>query len=798
MLYCLNPQCRNRENPDELEVCQSCQTPLLIHERYRLIGFLCERDCAATELFYVTDIRQPEMIFVLKTLLSTDPKVRSLFEQEQRLSDRLIHPGIPKGYGSFTIFLNNYQEILCLVMECIPGKNLEQWVIENSPINQEQAIKWLKQLLGTINYLHNQQIIHRDIKPSNIICKPDGDLVLIDFGSAKQINEAIISNTVVGSLGFTAPEQSWGEASTQSDFYAIGKTLMHLLMGGERNRQNTFVPNQAISPALHKLLQDMTMHEAQDRPASARKILRRLHKIERATNHRQRLKTSLIFFAAGVICGVIAISLFLHIKPGQTKQACDQVSGNYISCGEKSFFRTNDLKNILSIDPTQKGEVVKMANLKRKGIKQIIDQKWPEAEKSLGEVWRRTQDPEALIYSNNSKIRQDKKLQKYTIAVATGFNGENATGLNILRGVAYAQTKAMDLNIGLKVVLVNDQDDAIIAKSMAKELLERQEIIAVIGHNVSDATDAALKIYDSASDRMVVISPTSTSEKLNEYTSNSNKHIFFRTVAKDHSTATSMASYLLNVKKIRKVAMFYTKGNAYSESLASVFGIAFREQGNSTGDMKNSILEDHQQFHLPCLDCDRPTLKVDIDQAIESAKQQGAKAFIVIPDASENAEDGQSPSMNDAIDIIKASKDVEIVTGDSMAGVLGLLTKEAVNRVTIVSPWEMRENMKSELVNFWRQGTKPQPQINWDAYTSYNAAQVLITAMQQNKQQKLDRDTLRKLISAPGFSTPAPDQVQFIEGSGELKNAPPTLTIVAECNGKPVFLGLKSKSCPKL
>jgi ABC-type branched-subunit amino acid transport system substrate-binding protein len=257
-----------------------------------------------------------------------------------------------------------------------------------------------------------------------------------------------------------------------------------------------------------------------------------------------------------------------------------------------------------------------------------------------------------------------------------------------------------------------------------------------------------------------------------------------------------MAAYLLNVKKIRKVAVFYTKENAYSESLASEFRKAFVEQGSSTDNMKNSILEDHQQFHLSCLDCDHPPLK--IDQAIKSAKKQGAKAFVVIPDASENAEDGQSPSMKDAINIVKASKGVEIVTGDSMAGVLGLLTKEAINRVTITSPWEMRENMESGLVKFWQQGAAPQPQINWYAYTSYNAAQVLITAIQQNKQQKLDRDTLRKLISTPGFSTPAPDQVQFIEGTGELKNAPPTLTTVAECNGKPVFLGLKSKNCPKL
>ncbi len=795
MLYCLNPHCKKRENPDTSEACQTCGTPLLIHNRYHIIGFLCERHCAATELFYVTDIQNPSTALILKTLISEDLKVRSLFEQEQILSNKLIHLGISKGYDSFSVSIENHQEILCLVMEHIPGKNLEQWMIENGSIGQEQAVKWLKQLLITIGYLHEQQIIHRDIKPSNIICKPDGDLVLIDFGSAKQVTKKTINNTAVGSFGFTAPEQFSGKAVIQSDFYALGKTLMYLLMGSDFNNQNTFVPNQTVSSALHKLLQEMTLHKFQDRPANTKKILRRLQKIEQATGHKQRLKTSLIF-AAGAICGAISTSLILPIKPEQKqiKQACDKVSGDYVSCGEKSFFSTNDLKKILSISAVQKDEIGKMARLKRKGIQQIIDQQWSDAAKSLDEVWRKTKDPEALIYLNNSKINVDKKPQNYTIAVATGFNGENAKGLNILRGVAYAQTRAMELNIGLKVVLVDDRDDPAIAQSLAKELIERPEIIAVIGHHVSDATNEALKIYDQAPDKMVIISPTSTSEKLNEYTHAGNKRIFFRTVAKDQSTATSMAAHLLNVKKIRKVAIFFTKENAYSDSLAGEFRKAFVEQGSSTYDMRDSILEDNQQFHLSCLTCDRPPLK--INQAIQYAKQQGAKAFVIVPDASENA-DGQSPSMKEAIDIVKASNDIEIVTGDSMAGVFGLLTKEAVNRVTITSPWEMRENMESGLVKFWQQGTAPQPQINWYAHTTYNAAQVLITAMQQNKQQKLDRGTLRKLISAPGFSTPEPDKVQFIEGTGELKNAPPTLTTVVECNGKPVFLGAKSKSCPK-
>jgi ABC-type branched-subunit amino acid transport system substrate-binding protein len=798
MLYCLNPQCKKRENPDAAEACQACGTSLLIHDRYHIIGFLCERHCAATELFYVTDIQNPSTALVLKTLISEDPKVRSLFAQEQILSNKLIHPGISTGYDSFSVSLENHQEILCLVMEHIPGKNLEQWVIENGSITQEQAVKWLKQLLITISYLHEQQIIHRDIKPANIVCKPDGDLVLIDFGSAKQTNKKILSNTAVGSFGFTAPEQFSGKAVSQSDFYALGKTLMYLLMGSDFNNQNTFVPNQSISPALHKLLQEMTMHKFQDRPANTKKILRRVQKVEQATSQQQKLKTSLIF-AAGVIVGGAAISIVffraINLENKQIAQSCDPVVGDHISCGEKTFFRTSDLMNILGTNNIQKNKIDEMSNRKKEGRQQIIAKNWSAAEKSFREVWQNTQDPEALIYLNNSKVHKDiqtsKRLQKYTIAVAAGFNGENAKGLNILRGVAYAQTRAInELNIGLLVVLVDDQDNVAIAQNVAKELIERKEIIAVVGHHVSDTTIAALEIYDKATDRMVIISPTSTSKKLDGYTSAGNKRTFSRTVATDRTTAKLMAANLQK-KGISKMAIFYTRNNAYSESLASELKKEFEEQGGS----RDSIIEEPNQLKLFCLACKQPSWT--IKESIEYAKGKGAKAFILIPDASENAAEGPSPSMKDALNIVKTSKGVDIFAGDSMAGVLGLLTKEAVGRVTIISPWEMREDMKSGLVKFWQQGTEPQPQINWYAHTAYNATQVLVAAMQQNKHRKIDRDILREWISAPGFSTLEPDKVQFKEGTGELDNTPATLTVVVECKGKPVFRGLKSKSCPK-
>lgn len=96
------------------------------------------------------------------------------------------------------------------------------------------------------------------------------------------------------------------------------------------------------------------------------------------------------------------------------------------------------------------------------------------------------------------------------------------------------------------------------------------------------------------------------------------------------------------------------------------------------------------------------------------------------------------------------------------------------------------------LIALWGMGGigKTAPTAEWVE----SQVRFIITA----KQQTLDPDALRKFISDPGFLTLEPERVQFIKGNDESQNAPPTLTTIVECNGKPEFMGLKSKGCPKL
>jgi len=168
-------------------------------------------------------------------------KAIALFKREAELLSRLQHPGIPRVEpdGYFTLSEGG-EPLHCLVMEKIPGSNLQEWLKAqgNQPITTQKAQEWLIQLLEILNELHQHQYFHRDIKPSNIMLKPDGQLVLIDFGAVREVTESYLqkqkgheTGTVLISPGYTPAEQAEGHAVPQSDFFALGRSFVYLLTG---------------------------------------------------------------------------------------------------------------------------------------------------------------------------------------------------------------------------------------------------------------------------------------------------------------------------------------------------------------------------------------------------------------------------------------------------------------------------------------------------------------------------------------------------------------------------------------
>lgn len=237
--YCLNPKCPNPSDPANAgkSACLHCGSQLFLEGRYRLIAPLGGGGFGKT--FEVDDNGTRK---VLKVLLKEHPKAVELFKQEADVLVRLRHPGIPKvdrdGYFIFSP-ANTTESFHCLIMEKIAGANLQDWLKNRGrPISQELAVNWLKQLSEILDLVHRLNYFHRDIKPHNIMCKPNGQLVLIDFGTAREVSATYFAKvgqggnvTGIVSPGYTPPEQTNGKAVPQSDFFALGRTFVYLLTG---------------------------------------------------------------------------------------------------------------------------------------------------------------------------------------------------------------------------------------------------------------------------------------------------------------------------------------------------------------------------------------------------------------------------------------------------------------------------------------------------------------------------------------------------------------------------------------
>lgn len=303
MSYCINPWCQEPQNPDNLESCQFCGTELSINERYQLLSPLKSADESDTKLYEIDNGGTRK---VMKVLTVNKPTLVRLFRQEARVLRQLQHPGIPQVETDF-IFSprNGPKQLHCIVMEKIPGSDLETWLKDNHPLIPAQAIDWLRQLTEILDYVHRNGFFHRDIKPSNIMLRPDGGLVLIDFGAARKITKTYQEKIDLGQEttgvyspgGYTAVEQLLGRAVPQSDFFSLGRTFVQLLTGqlpenfpeldsGQLiwREQEYQIPDRAsVASAipLGNLIDDLTAPELEDRPRNTSEILQRISAIDR-------------------------------------------------------------------------------------------------------------------------------------------------------------------------------------------------------------------------------------------------------------------------------------------------------------------------------------------------------------------------------------------------------------------------------------------------------------------------------------------------------------------------------------
>ena len=246
---------------------------------------------------------------------------------ETDLLKKLSHPSLPS-----IIDVIEGPDTFLIVMDYIQGNPLSKALEEYGAQPQEYVIEWAKQLCDVLEYLHTRTppIIYRDMKPANIMLKPDGNICLIDFGTAREFKEKNLADTTcLGTVGYAAPEQfgGMGQTDARTDIYCLGATRYRLVTG-----RNPCVPpyeilpirqvNPALSSGLERIIQKCTQRNPDDRYQSCAELMYALEnyeKIDDAYRKKQKRKLGLFLASAGLTLAFGAASLWGYLSGEQKK-----------------------------------------------------------------------------------------------------------------------------------------------------------------------------------------------------------------------------------------------------------------------------------------------------------------------------------------------------------------------------------------------------------------------------------------------------------------------------------------------
>jgi response regulator RpfG family c-di-GMP phosphodiesterase len=182
------------------------------------------------------EMRHLVAIKVLQLARDDDPRLEVRFTAELRTIARLRHPNVVWAMDAGRAYSPDPDGpvLWYLVMEYVPGEDLDAYVRGRGPLPPATACNLIHQIASALAETHKLNLVHRDIKPSNVLVTPEEQAKLLDFGLSRHVPTKLTQpGTVLGTIDFMAPEQA-RDASTvdvRADVYALGGTLYWCLTG---------------------------------------------------------------------------------------------------------------------------------------------------------------------------------------------------------------------------------------------------------------------------------------------------------------------------------------------------------------------------------------------------------------------------------------------------------------------------------------------------------------------------------------------------------------------------------------
>ncbi len=365
---------------------------------------------------------------------------------ETELLKRFNHPNLPSiidvidGDGTFLI-----------VMDYIEGNSLSKALETSGAQSQEDVIEWSKQLCDVLGYLHSRKppIIYRDMKPANVMLKPDGNISLIDFGTAREFKSSSVEDTTcLGTQGYAAPEQYGGHGQTdaRTDIYCLGATMYHLVTG-----HNPSTPpyemypirqwNPMLSSGLEEIIIKCTQRNPEDRYQSCAELLYALDHyqdldIENKKVQKFKWKTFIasMILTVVMLLGTIGFSVATSAMTSQTYSSLITEADNILDKIDISK-QDQDLaesKYIEAIDKVEPGNVEAYLSLLKLYMsdRKIDSKEYTTAQKyiNLYETQLKSTDESRYINELVSELADDLffsfNAKNGTSSVGIGYSGK--------------------------------------------------------------------------------------------------------------------------------------------------------------------------------------------------------------------------------------------------------------------------------------------------------------------------------------------------------------------------------------
>jgi serine/threonine-protein kinase len=215
------------------------QAPHDAAPRYRLDARIATGGMG--EVWRATDtvLDRQVAVKVLKHEYADDPAFRTRFRAEARHAASLHHPGVAAVFDFGELPAETMADGAgdprpYLVMELVPGQPLSSLLRSGTPMAPDTAADLVAQAADAVAAAHALGIVHRDIKPANLLVTPDGRVKITDFGIARAVSGAAVTQTgqVLGTPAYLSPEQAEGLTATEaSDIYSLGVVLHECLAG---------------------------------------------------------------------------------------------------------------------------------------------------------------------------------------------------------------------------------------------------------------------------------------------------------------------------------------------------------------------------------------------------------------------------------------------------------------------------------------------------------------------------------------------------------------------------------------